>query len=63
MCVPLPLSCSGHYSIPQGADSGPSGPLVECHSCGRSFNQQALQKHAKICAKVFVQKRKVRPGR
>jgi len=32
--------------------------LRECRSCGRSFNDQALAKHQKICKKVFIQKRK-----
>ena len=28
-----------------------AGPMVPCHSCGRTFNQQAYQKHAKVgCA-------------
>eukprot|EP00595_Chromulina_sp_UTEXLB2642_P002413 CAMPEP_0196761346 /NCGR_PEP_ID=MMETSP1095-20130614/545_1 /TAXON_ID=96789 ORGANISM="Chromulina nebulosa, Strain UTEXLB2642" /NCGR_SAMPLE_ID=MMETSP1095 /ASSEMBLY_ACC=CAM_ASM_000446 /LENGTH=587 /DNA_ID=CAMNT_0042110753 /DNA_START=13 /DNA_END=1776 /DNA_ORIENTATION=+ len=33
--------------------------LFECPDCGRKFNEVALKKHAKICAKVFLQKRKV----
>ena len=32
---------------------------MECSTCGRKFNQQALMKHQKVCKKVFVQKRKV----
>jgi len=32
--------------------------LKECTSCGRKFNEKALQSHSKICAKVFVEKRK-----
>eukprot|EP00347_Sterkiella_histriomuscorum_P017837 403347785 len=35
------------------------GPRMECPTCGRKFSEQALQKHAKVCKKVFVQKRKV----
>ena len=31
---------------------------VECHQCGRKFAQTALQRHIKICKKVFGQKRK-----
>eukprot|EP00195_Chlamydomonas_chlamydogama_P010129 CAMPEP_0202914036 /NCGR_PEP_ID=MMETSP1392-20130828/62077_1 /ASSEMBLY_ACC=CAM_ASM_000868 /TAXON_ID=225041 /ORGANISM="Chlamydomonas chlamydogama, Strain SAG 11-48b" /LENGTH=611 /DNA_ID=CAMNT_0049605539 /DNA_START=131 /DNA_END=1966 /DNA_ORIENTATION=- len=56
-----PVSPSrGFGSLPPGLqdDPGASGPMVECHSCGRSFNHQAYQKHAKVCAKVFGQKRK-----
>jgi hypothetical protein len=46
-------------SIPPGAEeAGPSGPMVECHSCGRRFVESAYAKHAKICEKVFAQKRK-----
>jgi hypothetical protein len=30
-----------------------------CNSCGRHFNPLSFEKHAKVCAKVFVQKRKV----
>ncbi|PNW83851.1 hypothetical protein CHLRE_04g217952v5 [Chlamydomonas reinhardtii] len=46
-------------TIPPGADDpGPTGPMVECPSCGRRFNEQAYSKHAKICEKVFAQKRK-----
>lgn len=35
------------------------GEQVECPDCGRKFNPSSFQKHAKICAKVFLQKRKV----
>lgn len=37
-----------------------AGPteLEQCDSCGRSFNPVAMAKHAKICHKVFVEKRK-----
>lgn len=31
----------------------------ECPSCGRKFNVSAMEKHLKICQKVFMQKRKV----
>lgn len=37
---------------------GGSEPTYPCPSCGRSFNSQALQKHQKICQKVFKKKRK-----
>ncbi|CAD8076277.1 unnamed protein product [Paramecium primaurelia] len=34
--------------------------LYQCpEGCGRSFNAKALEKHSKICKKVFQQKRKV----
>ena len=35
------------------------GKLYECGSCGRSFKEEAFEKHSNICEKVFVQKRKV----
>jgi len=31
---------------------------VECHSCGRKFKDDVLPKHAKVCKKVFINKRK-----
>lgn len=37
---------------------GSSEPTYPCPSCGRSFNSQALQRHQKICQKVFKKKRK-----
>lgn len=32
--------------------------LVPCRHCGRSFREEALEKHAKICVKVFQKQRK-----
>lgn len=32
--------------------------LYECQQCGRSFKRDALQKHQKVCKKVFQLKRK-----
>jgi len=33
--------------------------LIECpQGCGRKFNANAIEKHAKICVKVFQKKRK-----
>eukprot|EP00483_Globobulimina_turgida_P010202 UN10221 len=31
---------------------------IECRQCGRKFGHSALQRHIKICKKVFGQKRK-----
>lgn len=31
--------------------------LYKCDDCGRNFNENALEKHIKICKKVFLQKR------
>jgi hypothetical protein len=42
----------------QPDEYGEVGVLIPCPDCGRKFNQQALQKHRKICKKVFVEKRK-----
>eukprot|EP00927_Polykrikos_kofoidii_P040728 TRINITY_DN34772_c0_g1_i1.p1 TRINITY_DN34772_c0_g1~~TRINITY_DN34772_c0_g1_i1.p1 ORF type:complete len:700 (-),score=134.71 TRINITY_DN34772_c0_g1_i1:62-2074(-) len=33
-------------------------PQEQCAHCGRSFRLKALQRHQKICEKVFLQKRK-----
>jgi hypothetical protein len=33
--------------------------LNECASCGRTFNENAYEKHVKICKDVFIKKRKV----
>lgn len=38
------------------ADAG--GPKMGCPTCGRMFNPQPYEKHVKVCAKVFVGKRK-----
>lgn len=35
-----------------------SGEQLECPDCGRKFNPIPYEKHIKICAKVFLQKRK-----
>lgn len=34
------------------------GVREPCNTCGRKFNSAALEKHEKICQKVFIQKRK-----
>lgn len=35
----------------------PSGALCSCSTCNRTFNPKALEKHKKICEKVFKSKR------
>ena len=45
-------------AVPDGAD-GYEGEQMECSDCGRKFNPGPYQRHIKICAKVFLQKRKV----
>ncbi|CAE8584634.1 unnamed protein product, partial [Polarella glacialis] len=34
------------------------GPLVPCPDCGRKFNEESIERHLRICKKVFQQKRK-----
>lgn len=41
-----------------GPEDGGGGPLVDCPECGRSFNKDRLERHMKVCKKVFSQKRK-----
>ena len=39
-------------------DDNDDGERVECGGCGRKFKPDSLQKHKKICKKVFQSKRK-----
>jgi hypothetical protein len=39
-------------------DPNEIGDLQECDGCGRKFREEALEKHAKACKKVFQSKRK-----
>lgn len=46
-------------AFPDGMDeNAPDSPRVKCEGCGRSFRSAAMEKHAKICKKVFQEKRK-----
>lgn len=46
-------------NLPSDAFGEPEpGELVECEGCGRKFREEALERHAKICKKVFQDKRK-----
>lgn len=47
-------------AIPNDVGQAPQddGIREPCSTCGRKFNSEALQKHERICQKVFVQKRK-----
>eukprot|EP00955_Chlamydomonas_euryale_P055631 356174-Chlamydomonas_euryale.AAC.3 len=45
-------------AVPPELAEAKAEPLLPCKSCKRSFTKDALAKHAKVCAKVFVQKRK-----
>lgn len=57
---PAPTSSAPNLAgaIPDAFDDG-GGPQMECPDCGRKFNPIPYEKHVKICAKVFLQKRKV----
>ena len=49
------------YTVPDDADGAAAqgqADLQPCQDCGRSFAAAALARHAKICKKVFLQKRK-----
>ena len=39
-------------------NAGEGEPTYPCPDCGRSFVQATLEKHIKICKKVFMKKRK-----
>lgn len=47
---------STNFEVPEFQDGDVT--LVSCSICNRSFNENAIIKHVKICKKVFVQKRK-----
>jgi len=53
---------SGTYDLSALQDTetyqAPTGAMVACDGCGRKFNEQAFARHAKICKKVFQEKRK-----
>lgn len=53
---PKPRSFSNDLPSDAIADIG---ELIECPDCGRRFNSGPYEKHVKICAKVFLKKRKV----
>lgn len=39
-------------------EDGNDEDRIECKTCGRKFKEEALEKHAKVCKKVFASKRK-----
>lgn len=51
----------GNFSqeISQDEFISKSVPTSKCPDCGRSFNNEALGRHIKVCKKVFFAKRKV----
>lgn len=56
-------SNSFSYDAPGLGGSGDEdigmGEQLECPDCGRKFNRIPYEKHVKVCAKIFIQKRKV----
>eukprot|EP01033_Poteriospumella_lacustris_P003198 gene3198-2352_t len=44
--------------LDQYRDTPEYGHLIKCRECGRNFNPDSYDKHAKICRKVFKTKRK-----
>ena len=57
LLLPLPLSLSPSLSPPR------THPLIRClglrSCCGRKFNPSVIEKHERVCDKVFNSKRKV----
>mmetsp|Transcript_7601 Transcript_7601/g.12798 ORF Transcript_7601/g.12798 Transcript_7601/m.12798 type:complete len:774 (-) Transcript_7601:285-2606(-) len=41
-----------------GNENPPAGEQKQCPDCGRKFNPSPYERHIKICAKVFLEKRK-----
>jgi hypothetical protein len=66
---PAPRAGPAEMAAPRRSEAGPDlGPeafpgeaepeeRVECGSCGRKFAPKALERHSKVCAKVFCSKR------
>lgn len=50
---------NARYNEPDDAYLANSGDMIPCKNCGRRFNANSYAKHARVCAKVFTQKRKV----
>ena len=46
------------YKIPEITTPEAELNLFPCKDCGRSFVKEALQRHQKICKKIFINKRK-----
>jgi hypothetical protein len=47
-----------YYRLDEYPEDGDEENRIECPTCGRRFREEALPKHAKVCKKVFVNKRK-----
>ena len=50
---------SAAFDDPMDVPTDSIGEQLECPDCGRRFNPAPYERHVKICAKVFLQKRKV----
>merc|ERR1711879_274092 len=48
----------GSYSQASPKEQNSGGPLMPCPDCGRKFVVESLEKHTRICKKVFLQRRK-----
>eukprot|EP00928_Gymnodinium_smaydae_P098605 TRINITY_DN9203_c0_g1_i1.p1 TRINITY_DN9203_c0_g1~~TRINITY_DN9203_c0_g1_i1.p1 ORF type:complete len:510 (+),score=150.29 TRINITY_DN9203_c0_g1_i1:35-1531(+) len=53
-----PQNAFGGAPPPPPEAMGDEGELIKCDDCGRSFNPESIEKHRRICKKVFMQKRK-----
>ena len=48
---------SGANQDDQPEEYGKVGRLVRCQDCDRKFAEDRIDKHRKVCRKVFVEKR------
>ncbi|ETO65002.1 hypothetical protein F442_17407 [Phytophthora nicotianae P10297] len=56
---PAPISTGFNLSEELDENGDGSEQMEQCHNCSRKFNVASLQKHQKICEKVFSGHRKV----
>jgi len=54
---PSNIPPSPYHQVAPGEAEEPS-ELVQCEDCGRSFNPESIDRHRRICKKVFSEKRK-----
>ena len=56
--IRIPSNVDPIYAKPQSDEKEfEQVTTIPCGICGRSFNQESLRRHMKICEKIFVQKR------
>jgi len=41
-------------NVPEELVEEDDGTRIECATCGRKFKPEAIEKHERICVKVFV---------